>query len=111
MVSALPPLNAEQAESLRDAWRAVRDVMQGQPTDIGTDCGHQLRVGRALAAIAAKLLCDNVAMTNYADQRDPAVLAEAIACAERETLSAELDMVAAGIQPPGNGQAPVSHPG
>lgn len=107
MSDSIAPLSAESAERLRDAWRAVIDLMQGRPGPISHDQDHRARVAAALAVLAAKLLCDNVALENHADQHDPAVLAEAVAFAEREAARAEAEMLdAAFLLPPGPAAGP-----
>lgn len=104
MSDDVPPLSMAGAESLRDAWRAIRDVIQGRKTPIGDDCEHRTRVAIALAVVAAGMLRDNLALGNHLEQDDPAVLTEAVKFAEARVTDAELAMLDEGRVPP---QAPV----
>jgi hypothetical protein len=98
------PLSAENAERLRDAWRAVSDLMHRRPGPLNHDPDYRARVAGSLAALVAKLVSDNIALESHADRDDPAVLAAAIDLADREAALAEAQMLdSTFLLPPGSG--------
>lgn len=99
-------MTERDAAALLDAWRAIRDGVQGRATVIGGDDDYYLRVDTALRAIAAKILCDNLALGNHLAPGDPAIEAEAIAFAERQIADLEMSMLDAGILPPAPPRCP-----
>jgi len=86
--------------ALREAWRAVRDALEGKPTRLCGDLEHIGMILNGLAAIAARVLAEDIAACEGWDRDDPECFTGALALCEEEIARHEMTMLDQGVTPP-----------